>query len=78
MLQAIVHFSLRLRGIVMVLACLLLGYGLYVAMHAKLDVSPMILPPAPGSTPAGWELEFVAVGDAAGGVAFGGAGGCSA
>src|SRR5476649_70691 len=45
MLQAIVQFSLRFRGIVVALACLLLGYGLYVAAHAKLDVFPNFVPP---------------------------------
>lgn len=40
MLQSIVLFSLRFRGIVIASACLLLGYGLYVADHAKLDVFP--------------------------------------
>ena len=58
MLQAIVHFSLRFRGIVVALGCLLLGYGLYVANHAKLDVFPDFVPPevtvqteAPGLSP---------------------------
>ena len=45
MLQAIVYFSLRFRGIVVALACLLLGYGIYVAAHAKLDVFPNFVPP---------------------------------
>ncbi len=45
MLQAIVQFSLRFRGIVVALACLLLGYGLYVASRAKLDVFPNFVPP---------------------------------
>ena len=40
MLQSIVHFALRFRGLVISSACLLLGYGLYVADHAKLDVFP--------------------------------------
>ncbi len=58
MLQAIVQFSLRFRGIVLSLACLLLAYGLYVALHAKLDVFPNFVPPqvtvqteAPGLAP---------------------------
>lgn len=58
MLNAIVSFSLRFRGIVIALACLLLFYGLYVAKHAKLDVFPDFVPPqvtvqaeAPGMTP---------------------------
>jgi len=45
MLQAIVQFSLRFRGIVVALAALLLGYGMYVASRAKLDVFPNFVPP---------------------------------
>lgn len=58
MLQSIVQFSLRFRGIVVSLAGLLLGYGLYTATHAKLDVFPNFVPPevtvqteAPGLAP---------------------------
>ena len=58
MLQGIVLFSLRFRGIVVALAALLLGYGVYVAAHAKLDVFPDFVPPevtvqteAPGLAP---------------------------
>ena len=58
MLNYIVSFSLRHRGVVVALACLLLGYGLYVAKHSKLDVFPDFVPPqvtvqaeAPGMTP---------------------------
>ncbi len=58
MLTRIVHFSLRFRGVVVSLACLLAGYGLYVADNAKLDVFPNFVPPqvvvqteAPGLTP---------------------------
>ena len=58
MLTAIVQFSLRFRGIVIALSCLLLGYGLYVSAHAKLDVFPDFVPPqvtvqteAPGLAP---------------------------
>ncbi len=57
MLNAIVHFSLRFRGIVVALAAVLLAYGFYVAEHAKLDVFPDFVPPevtvqaeAPGLT----------------------------
>ncbi|MBI3875664.1 MAG: efflux RND transporter permease subunit, partial [Verrucomicrobia bacterium] len=57
MLNRIVSFSLRHRGIVVALACLVLFYGLYVARHAKLDVFPDFVPPqvtvqaeAPGMT----------------------------
>src|SRR5262249_3991419 len=45
MLQRIVHFSLRFRGVVIVLAAVLVGYGLYVAAHTKLDVFPEFAPP---------------------------------
>jgi Cu/Ag efflux pump CusA len=58
MLSAIVSFSLRFRGVVVALACLLLGYGLYVTYHAKLDVFPnfvqpqvVVQPEAPGLSP---------------------------
>jgi CzcA family heavy metal efflux pump len=58
MLQAIVSMSVRFRGVVVALACLLLGYGLYVTAHAKLDVFPEFVPPqvvmqceAPGLSP---------------------------
>ncbi|MDB6065439.1 MAG: heavy metal efflux pump, cobalt-zinc-cadmium [Pedosphaera sp.] len=45
MLNGIVHFSLKFRGVVVALACLLTGYGIYVATHAKLDVFPNFVPP---------------------------------
>src|SRR5215469_4154701 len=45
MLQGLVRFSLRFRGIVIALACVLLGYGLYVTEHAKLDVFPDFVQP---------------------------------
>jgi CzcA family heavy metal efflux pump len=58
MLNRIVHFSLRFRGVVVALACVLTGYGIYVAAHAKLDVFPNFVPPqvevqteAPGLSP---------------------------
>jgi CzcA family heavy metal efflux pump len=58
MLQAIVQFSLRFRGVVLTLACLVVAYGVWVAMHAKLDVFPDFVPPqvtvqteAPGLAP---------------------------
>src|SRR5258706_11953725 len=58
MLNRIVYFSLRFRGVVVALACLLVGYGIYVADHAKLDVFPNFVPPqvtvqteAPGLSP---------------------------
>ena len=58
MLNTIVTFSLRFRGVVVALACVLLGYGLYVTSHAKLDVFPDFVQPqvviqteAPGLSP---------------------------
>ena len=58
MLNRIVQFSLRFRGVVVVLACVLVGYGIYVASNAKLDVFPNFVPPevtveteAPGLSP---------------------------
>jgi CzcA family heavy metal efflux pump len=45
MLNHIVHFSLRFRGIVVALACVLVGYGIYTAARAKLDVFPNFVPP---------------------------------
>ena len=58
MLRSLVTFSLRFRGIVVALACVLLGYGVYVASNAKLDVFPDFVPPqvviqteAPGLSP---------------------------
>src|SRR5438045_3363976 len=58
MLQALVTFSLRFRGVVVALACLLLGYGFYIAKTAKLDVFPNFVQPqvviqteAPGLSP---------------------------
>jgi len=58
MLQAIVQFSLRFRGVVLTLACVVVAYGVWVAAHAKLDVFPEFVPPqvtvqteAPGLAP---------------------------
>ncbi len=45
MLNRIVHFSLRFRGVVVALACVLIGYGIYVTANAKLDVFPNFVPP---------------------------------
>ncbi|MCU0916567.1 MAG: efflux RND transporter permease subunit [Planctomycetes bacterium] len=63
MLQALVRFSLRFRGVVVALACILLAYGLYVAQHAKLDVFPDFVQPqvviqteSPGLSPEQVEL----------------------
>ena len=58
MLNRIVHFSLRFRGVVVALACVLTGYGIYIAANSKLDVFPNFVPPqvvvqaeAPGLSP---------------------------
>lgn len=58
MLRQVVEFSLRFRGVVLVLGILLAGYGLYSASQAKLDVFPEFAPPrvviqteAPGLSP---------------------------
>src|SRR3982751_2601444 len=58
MLQAIVQWALRFRGVVVSLACVLLAYGLWVAANAPLDVFPDFVPPqvtvqteAPGLAP---------------------------
>jgi CzcA family heavy metal efflux pump len=58
MLRAIVAFSLRFRGIVIALACLAFGYGVYSALNAKLGAFPEFAPPqttiqteAPGLAP---------------------------
>ena len=45
MLNALVTFSLRFKGVVVALACVVLGYGLYVAGHSKLDVFPNFVQP---------------------------------
>lgn len=58
MLKQIVEHSLRFRGIVIVLACVVVGYGIYVLQNAKLDVFPDFVQPqatvqveAPGLAP---------------------------
>ncbi len=58
MLTAIVELSLRFRGVVIALACMLAGYGLYTLGRAKYDVFPEFAPPlvtiqteAPGFSP---------------------------
>ena len=63
MLNRIVHFSLRFRGVVVALACVFVAYGIYVAAHAKLDVLPDFVPPevtveteAPGLSPEQVEM----------------------
>ena len=63
MLNWIVHISLRYRGVVVALACVLTGYGIYTAAHSKLDVLPNFVPPeveveteAPGLSPEQVEI----------------------
>lgn len=58
MLNAIVRFSIRFRGIVIALACALLGYGIFALSHVPYDVFPEFAPPqvsiqteAPGLSP---------------------------
>ncbi len=58
MLSAMVRFSLRFRGVVIALAVVLLGYGLYTLSLATYDVFPEFAPPqvviqteAPGLAP---------------------------
>jgi len=48
MLNALVSFSLRFRGVVVALALALLGYGLYALTQAKYDVFPEFAPPVVG------------------------------
>ncbi len=45
MLNAIIRFSLRFRGVIYALAALACGYGLYTLTQAKLDVFPEFAPP---------------------------------
>lgn len=45
MLSSLVLFSIRFRGVVIALACLLLGYGVYTLGVARLDVFPEFAPP---------------------------------
>lgn len=58
MLQSLVNFSIRFRGVVTAFACLLVAYGIYVVNRAKYDVYPEFAPPqvaiqteAPGLSP---------------------------
>src|SRR5437867_6063880 len=58
MLNRIVQASLRFRGVVIALACVLVGYGIFVAARSKLDVFPEFVQPqvtvqseAPGLAP---------------------------
>src|SRR5262249_14235028 len=58
MLQSLVAFSIRFRGVILSLACVIIGYGIYATNHAKYDVYPEFAPPevviqteAPGLSP---------------------------
>jgi CzcA family heavy metal efflux pump len=58
MLRSLVEFSLRFRGVIIALGCVAVGYGLYIAKHARYDVYPEFAPPqvvvqteAPGLSP---------------------------
>src|SRR5207245_9366804 len=58
MLNAIVGFSIRFRGIVIALACALLGYGIFSLLRSSYDAFPDFAPPevsvqteAPGLSP---------------------------
>jgi CzcA family heavy metal efflux pump len=63
MLSSIVHLSIRHRGVIIALAFILVGYGLYSFSRAKYDVFPEFAPPqamiqteAPGLSPEQVEL----------------------
>ncbi|MDB6057946.1 MAG: heavy metal efflux pump, cobalt-zinc-cadmium [Verrucomicrobiales bacterium] len=45
MLNWIVQHALRFRAVVLTLACVLIAYGVYVSMNAKLDVFPEFVTP---------------------------------
>ncbi|MFM0327742.1 efflux RND transporter permease subunit [Caballeronia glebae] len=45
MLNAIIRFSLRFRGVIYALAVITAGYGLFALTRAKLDVFPEFAPP---------------------------------
>src|SRR2546423_4875581 len=45
MLRSLVACSIHFRGVVVALACVLLAYGIYVTINAKLDVFPNFVQP---------------------------------
>jgi CzcA family heavy metal efflux pump len=45
MLTALIAFSVRLRGVVYALACLVAGYGIFALTQSRLDVFPEFAPP---------------------------------
>jgi CzcA family heavy metal efflux pump len=55
---ALIRFAIRFRGVVLALACVLLGYGVYTLLGSRYDVFPEFAPPqvqirtdAPGLAP---------------------------
>ncbi|OIQ96639.1 cobalt-zinc-cadmium resistance protein CzcA [mine drainage metagenome] len=63
MLNAVIRFAIRFRGVVIALAMLLAVYGLFALSRARLDVFPEFAPPqvqvqteAPGLSPAQVEV----------------------
>ena len=63
MLKAIIRFSIRLRGVIIALAFLLIGYGLYTLSHMEMAAFPNFTPPlvvvdteAPGLSPTQVEV----------------------
>ncbi|HVY94899.1 MAG TPA: efflux RND transporter permease subunit [Bryobacteraceae bacterium] len=58
MIRRLIQFSIRFRGVIVALACVLTGYGIYAVVNAKYDVYPEFAPPevvvqteAPGLSP---------------------------
>jgi CzcA family heavy metal efflux pump len=45
MLTPIIEFSVRLRGVIFALACLVAGYGIYALAQSRQDVFPEFAPP---------------------------------
>ena len=45
MIRSLIDFSIRFRGVIIALACVLTGYGIYVLNNAKYDVYPEFAPP---------------------------------
>lgn len=45
MLSKLVELSIRFRGTVVALACLVVGFGIYTTWHARYDVYPEFAPP---------------------------------
>jgi CzcA family heavy metal efflux pump len=65
---ALLRFSIRFRGIIAALACILIGFGLYDLQEAKFDVFPEFAPPqtsiqteAPGLAPEQVEVLITQV-----------------